>query len=71
MPTHADPQFVSVGDFAQRTSLSVRHIWRLIALGQLPTLRLGRRRLLPFEAGVKALERLAATEDRDSTQPTH
>jgi hypothetical protein len=53
-----DTQFVSVEEFGRRTSLSARSVWRLLERGLLPSLRVGRRRLVPLVAGVDALRGL-------------
>ena len=37
---------LSVPEVAARTGISVRHIWRLVASGELPTRRVGRRILV-------------------------
>jgi excisionase family DNA binding protein len=36
----------SIQDAARATGLSARYIWRAVAAGKLPVLRVGRRRLL-------------------------
>ena len=46
---------VSVPEFAAQTSLSVRHVWRLISAGQIPSLRVGRRRIIPIDSALEAL----------------
>ena len=50
------PLAVSVEEAARRLSISRSLAWELVWGGRLPTVRLGRRRLVP----VKALERLMA-----------
>ena len=51
-------RFISVPEFAVVVSLSERTCWNLIRDGSLPTLRVGRRRLIKVEEGVRAIERL-------------
>ncbi len=47
--------FVSVPSFADRTSLSVRTVWDLVASGEIPSIRVRRRRLIPLQRALKAL----------------
>lgn len=47
--------FVSVERFAELTSLSTRSIQRLLRRGDLPEVRVGRRRLIPLPDGFAAL----------------
>ena len=54
MPMH-DATYVSVEGFGKRTSLSTRAVWRLVGEGIIPSLRVGRRRLIPLQAGLSAL----------------
>ncbi len=54
-----DRSFLSVPEFASNTGLSTRTIWRLIREGELPSLQIGRRRLIQLDAGVKAIARIA------------
>jgi len=56
--TSHEPEFVSVGDFATATSLSARSVWRLLAEGRLPSIRVRRRRLIPFAAALAAVRDL-------------
>lgn len=71
MQLQPTPTFVSVPEFAARTSLSVRQVWRLIGKQQLPAIHIGRRRLVKFDEGVRALEHLASEErERDATLST-
>ena len=51
-------QFVSVPEFASRTSLSARAVWRLIMSNSIPSLRVGSRRLVPLDAAMAAIQRL-------------
>jgi excisionase family DNA binding protein len=46
---------VSVPEFAARTSLSARHVWRLICEHKIPSHRVGRRRLIPLRPALDAL----------------
>ena len=46
---------VSVPEFAARTSLSARHVWRLIREHKIPSHRVGRRRVIPLDPAVEAL----------------
>ncbi len=55
------PVFVSVPEFAERVSLSTRAVWSLIAVGAIPALHIGRRRLVPLRAAIEALHALDAT----------
>ena len=50
------PLCISVDETARRLSISRSLAWELVWAGKLPTLRLGRRRVVP----VKALEELLA-----------
>lgn len=54
--TQAEAIAISVEAAAQRLSISRSLAWELVWAGRLPTVRLGRRRLVP----VKALEDLLA-----------
>ena len=57
MPTDSTaPLTISVEEAARRLSISRSLAWELVWAGKLPTLRLGRRRVVP----VKALEELMA-----------
>jgi len=64
-----DPDFTSVEEFAQRTSLSARSIWRLVAAGRLPSLSVGRRRLIPLAEGIDAL-RLSQNDEKGGSAPS-
>ena len=57
----SEQAFSSVPEFALATSLSQRGVWRLLERGALPSLRVGRRRLIPLKAGLAAIERLGGT----------
>ena len=46
---------VSVAEFSAQTSLSTRHIWRLIKEHKIPSLRVGRRRVIPLDPALEAL----------------
>lgn len=50
-----DSILVSVPEFADKTSLSVRHVWRLISEGRIPSIRVGRRRVIPIDPALEAL----------------
>ena len=52
---------LSVPEAAQLLGLSINHAWRLVQTGELPSLRLGRRVLVPRAALVDLVERAAAT----------
>ena len=54
-----DRTFLSVPEFATNIGLSTRTIWRLIRDGELPSLQIGRRRLIQLDAGVEAIARIA------------
>ena len=58
---HANARFLSVPEFALVVSLSERTCWNLIRNGTLPTLKVGRRRLIALEQGIRAIEQLART----------
>lgn len=47
--------WVSVEQFATQTSLSTRHVWRLIAERRIPSYRVGRRRVIPLGPALDAL----------------
>jgi len=51
-----EKSFVSVEHFAAIVDLSSRSVWRLVAEGHLPSLKVGRRRLLPLGACIQAIE---------------
>ena len=55
--SYKDTLYVSVNEFAHMVGLSSRTVWRLVAVDCLPSLLIGRRRLLPIEASIAALER--------------
>ena len=57
-------RFISVPEFAAVVSLSERTCWNLIRDGSLPTLRVGRRRLIEIEEGVRAIKRLGRPRRR-------
>jgi len=40
----------SIPDFARRTSLSVATVWRRVYDGTIPTISIGKRRLVPADA---------------------
>ncbi len=66
----------SVSSFAERTSFSDRAIWKLVAAGSIPSLRVGGRRLIPITEAVEALERLgsrggAARDQRRAVRATN
>ncbi len=63
MHEQTTPIFVSVPEFAARTSLSVRQVWRLISNHGLPNLRVGRRRLVRLSEAIDALESLGGTQN--------
>lgn len=48
-------EYVSIEQFATRTSLSARTIWRLVQEQRLPSFRVGRRRVVPLKEALKAL----------------
>ncbi len=66
MQLQPTPTFVSVPEFAARTSLSVRQVWRLISHHDLPTLRVGRRRLIRLDEGVRALEDIGSSQAKSN-----
>ena len=57
-------QYVSVEQFAARTSLSTRSIWKLLQEKRLPSLRVGGRRLLPVDEALEAIRGLGVEEAR-------
>jgi len=50
----------SVPDAASQLSVTARHLWNLVAKGEIRTVSLGRRRLIP----ASELARIAAGESR-------
>jgi excisionase family DNA binding protein len=50
--------FVSIERFAWITGLSARQVSRMLTSGELPSLKIGRRRLIPVGRALAALERL-------------
>ena len=55
-----DSLVVSIKTAAASLDISTRHLSRLIAAGELASIKCGRRRLIPRKALVALLERLAA-----------
>ncbi len=55
-------EYVSVEQFAARTSLSTRSIWKLLQEKRLPSLRVGGRRLLPVDEAMEAIRGLGVEE---------
>ena len=68
---HSDPILVSVSDFAARTSLSARHVWRLVARRQIPSHLIGRRRVIPLESAINALRDLENRVATPQSQTSH
>ena len=62
----SDQVFTSVDEFAALTSLSARSVWRLLARGRLPSVQVGRRRLIPVEEAAAALRALDRGRDAQS-----
>lgn len=46
MQTDIEAGLIGIGYLAEKLGLSTRTVWRIIARGELPTLRIGRRRLI-------------------------
>jgi excisionase family DNA binding protein len=57
-----EPVLVSVPEAARMLSISVRHAWNLIADGKLPSVRLGRRVLVPKRQLLALLDALDEEE---------
>jgi excisionase family DNA binding protein len=53
--TGNSPDFVSIQSFSEHTSLSVRTVERLLERREIPSIRVGRRRLIPLRAAIEAL----------------
>jgi hypothetical protein len=53
-----EQSYDSITRFADRTSLSARQVWRLLRSNDLPSIRVGGRRLIPIEDGLAALQQL-------------
>jgi len=53
---------LSVPEAAQLLGLSSNHAWRLVATGELPSLRLGRRVLVPRSSLVALVENAAGRQ---------
>ncbi len=51
-----EPMYVSIDGFAARTSLSSRAVWQLIKAGNIPALKIGKRRLIPLAEALEALK---------------
>ena len=49
------PLLASVPLFAELTSQSARAVWRQVARGEIPSFKLGRRRLIPVDTALAAL----------------
>ncbi len=66
-----DVVLASIPEFARRTGLSARTIWRLVDNGSIPSLRVGRRRLVPCDDAIAALRQQSEREDKAAdTQAT-
>ena len=61
MSTH-DRTFLSVNEFARSIGLSSRSVWRLVGQRDIPSMLIGRRRLIPAGEGIEALVRLSQRE---------
>ena len=59
-----EPTYDSVDSFSERTSLSTRAVWEMIRSGQLPSLKIGKRRLIPLAEAIEALERVGRAQAR-------
>jgi excisionase family DNA binding protein len=46
MQSDIESSLIGIGHLAQKLGLSTRTVWRIIERGELPTLQIGRRRLL-------------------------
>lgn len=55
------PTYVSVARFANPTSLGVRTVHRLIAQHQIPSIRVGGRRLIPLSEALASLAEIGPT----------
>lgn len=51
----------SIADFAARLSVSERHVWRLVKTGQIASIKLGRRRLIPRNSVTQMLTERATS----------
>ena len=69
--TESGPEFVSVREFTGRTSLSIRTVERLLERGEIPSIRVGRRRLIPLNSAIKALERISDASGSQSDGGWH
>ena len=55
MSETTNPDFVSVPRLSELTSLSIRQVWRLVRRGDVPSLKVGRRRLVPLKEAIQAI----------------
>lgn len=72
MPTQQvslQPIFTSVPRFAAMVGLSARFCWDLVHDELIPTVRVGRRVLVPIAKGARALEKLDGTLLHDVALP--
>jgi len=60
---------VNVREFARLCSLSERTIWALIRDDKIPSIKIGKRRLVPLEKGYAALESVGAGWTGSSGSP--
>ena len=61
------PQFISVKEFARLTTLSTKTVYRDIRVGNLKSVRQGRRVLIPIEE----LDRYGTIRQRDNPHTSH
>jgi excisionase family DNA binding protein len=62
VPAASDRLLVTIADAASVLSVSRRQVYRLIGEGRLLSVRVGRRRLIPFAALEEFVQRLELTE---------
>jgi excisionase family DNA binding protein len=58
------PAYVSAAQFAAATSLGLRTIHRLVAADQIPSIRVGGRRLIPLREALAALPQLSSATEQ-------
>ncbi len=67
MSETTNPDFVSVPRLSELTSLSIRQVWRLVRRGDVPSLKVGRRRLVPLKEAIQALRMINRPREEGSS----
>jgi hypothetical protein len=69
MNLQAGPRYVGMEHFAGVTGLSPRFVAKLVAREAIPSIKVGRRRLVPLDRALAALERLSEMDARSPKEP--